>query len=496
MHMFKRTGMMLGAFVLMLAMVIWQFLPNLGFLHPNVSANSHKYGSTTTPIKHIVNIMMENRTFDHMFGRFPGVNGYLEAQAPNPTFDYEHNGPSAIAAIDGGRMDEFPARGYIQFTQSDILTYWAYAQNFGLSDNFFTSDIGDSTPQHVSWMAATNSGLFDAAAETGCASNPNTMIYSRTAAPNNYWQYPCDTTPSLPDILNANGVSWKYYCQVGIWNAPAMLQSLYKSQNDVNNPEQVITDIQNNKLAQVSWITPPSTASDHEPFQIQAGEDYVSSVVNAIMKSKYWADTAIFLTWDDWGGLYDHVVPPVIDGLGLGSRVPLIVISPYTKPGYISHKQGEFSSFVKFIEEDFGLPNLGQRDALPQTSDLMDFFDFSQKPNPTLILPPIKYTTELSVPKGVSQDSSPLQGGVNPVVGSTQDTYTYSVEYTLTGTPPPVYVTIDGTKFQMTNMGSNKEGVLFQYKTHVKATGTHAFTFSSTDPNHKVVTIPDNGVTY
>src|SRR5207244_11867101 len=138
----------------------------------------------------------------------------------------------------------------------------------------------------------------------------------------------------------------------------------------------------------------PSNDSNHGPYQIEAGQDYVTSAVNAIMQSKYWANTAIFLTWDDWGGLYDHVVPPVIDGVGLGPRVPLIVISPYAIAGHISSVQGEFSSFVKFIEADYNLGEgaLGQRDSLSQISDLMDFFNFNQIPLQPLILNPVPYS--------------------------------------------------------------------------------------------------------
>ncbi len=490
---FKRVAIGAALFA-MLGAVIWRAIPP-GAFH-QAQASTHSQASATTPIKNVVVIMMENRTFDHMFGRFPKVNGYTEARTPNPTFDFEHNGPSGYAAIDGGKMDEFPSRGQVQFTQADIPNYWSYAQHFGLSDNFFTSSIGDSTPNHMAMVAAQNGGLWDAGAETGCFSANNDLIYSRSAAAKNYWQYPCLGITTLPNLLDQNGISWNYYNQEGIWNAPAMLQSLHTVKNI--QPAQFPTDVQAGKLAQVTWVMPPSNMSDHEPYQIQAGQDYVTSAVNAIMQSKYWANTAIFLTWDDWGGLYDHVVPPVIDGVGLGPRVPLIVISPYAKAGYISHMQGEFSSFVKFIEGDFGLGEgaLGQRDNLSQTSHLMDFFNFNQTPLQPLILNPVPYSTILQIAKGVSYNSHPLQGGVNPNVGATRDTYTYSIIYTGTSSNPVINVNIDGTVYQMSKMGTNKQGVLYQYKKSGLKAGTHTFFFATTDSQGKTITLPDNGVPY
>ncbi len=490
---FKRVAIGAALFA-MLGAVIWRAIPP-GAFH-QAQASTHSQASATTPIKNVVVIMMENRTFDHMFGRFPKVNGYTEARTPNPTFDFEHNGPSGYAAIDGGKMDEFPSRGQVQFTQADIPNYWSYAQHFGLSDNFFTSSIGDSTPNHMAMVAAQNGGLWDAGAETGCFSANNDLIYSRSAAAKNYWQYPCLGITTLPNLLDQNGISWNYYNQEGIWNAPAMLQSLHTVKNI--QPAQFPTDVQAGKLAQVTWVMPPSNMSDHEPYQIQAGQDYVTSAVNAIMQSKYWANTAIFLTWDDWGGLYDHVTPPVIDGVGLGPRVPLIVISPYAKAGYISHLQGEFSSFVKFIEADYNLGEgvLGQRDAVTQTSGLMDFFDWSQTPQQPLILNPVPYSTILQIAKGVSYNSHPLQGGVNPNLGATRDTYTYSIIYTGTNSNPVINVNIDGATFQMSKMATNKQGVLYQYKKSGLKAGTHTFFFTTTDSQGKTVTLPDNGVPY
>src|SRR5437764_9170456 len=240
---------MFAALIILMGVVAWRVVPAASFSQTQADAQNNV--TTTTPIKHVVVIMMENRTFDHMFGLFPGANGYTENRAPNPTFDFEHNGPSALAAIDGGKLDEYPARGYVQLTQADIPNYWAYAQHYGLSDNFFTSSIGDSTPNHMAWVAAQTGGLWDSAAEDGCYSGQNDLIYSRSASAQNYWQYPCLPINSLPTLLDKAGITWKYYTQEGIWNAPHQLQAYYKSPNDIKNPNQFALDVQSGTMAKV-----------------------------------------------------------------------------------------------------------------------------------------------------------------------------------------------------------------------------------------------------
>jgi phospholipase C len=141
-----------------------------------------------------------------------------------------------------------------------------------------------------------------------------------------------------------------------------------------------LTGIENGNLAQVSWVMPTMANSDHAASGSNTGPDWVASIVNEIGASKYWSNTAIFITWDDWGGWYDHVSPPHVDEMGLGFRVPLIVVSPYARHGYISHRQHEFGSILHFTEELFVLPSLGTRDAI--SDDLLDCFDFSQTLQP------------------------------------------------------------------------------------------------------------------
>jgi phospholipase C len=154
-------------------------------------------------------------------------------------------------------------------------------------------------------------------------------------------------------------------------------------------------------LPAVSWIVPNGADSEHPPASIARGQAYVTDLVNTIMKSAEWSSTAIFLSWDDWGGYYDHVVPPVVDGNGYGLRVPALVISPYAKTGYIDHQTLSHDAYLKFIEDDFIAgsridpatdgrhdPRPDVRETVPQLGDIRDDFDFTQPPRPPLILDP------------------------------------------------------------------------------------------------------------
>ncbi len=166
-----------AALLLIVATVSWHSIPTA--IH-SAHASKSRTGVANSPIQHVVIIMMENHTFDNFFGRFPGANGVTLPEAPNPvSTDFDHDAGAAKAAIDGGKMDEFATNGMYQYTQSDIPNYWAYAQQFGLSDYFFTSYATSSTPNHMAMFAAQNAGSFSTPPENGCNSLANTLMYSR-----------------------------------------------------------------------------------------------------------------------------------------------------------------------------------------------------------------------------------------------------------------------------------------------------------------------------
>ncbi len=442
-------------------------------------------------------IMMENHTFDNYFGRFPGANGVTLPRASDPLRSDFYHGPAGVtAAVDGGKMDEFPLRGQVQYTQADIPNYWSYAQHYGLGDNFFTSQGTSSTPNHMTMVAAQSGGLFDSRGQNGCNSTQNNMNYSKVAATGvSYWSYPCYNIPSIPALLNNAGLSWRYYSQSTIWDAPLMIKPIAGSPNDIHDSSQFVRDVQNGTMANVSWVIPSGSGTDHPPSPTLEAQNFLTQQVNAIMKSSYWSSTAIFVTWDDWGGLYDHVVPPTVDNVGLGPRVPLLVISPYAKAGYISHQQGEFASFDKFIEEDFGLPSLGQRDALSQTSDLMDFFDFTQT-QPDLILGQLPVSSALHVPHVTGPFSGQgVKGSVNPEIGGPSTNFKFDIIYSPTTTPAVHNVNIDGTAYAMTAIGPYQgQGTLYEYATKLAA-GSHSYTFTFSVTKGQL-TMPFNGVPF
>src|SRR6202008_2964623 len=177
-------------------------------------------------------------------------------------------------------------------------------------------------------------------------------------------------------LLNTKGVTWHYYAPSAgsIWTGPDAIQHICQQQtvngtlsctgpdwtkNVIIPQSQVLVDIANGQLAQVSWIIPNGLSSDHAASNDGSGPSWVASIVNAIGNSPYWSNTAIIVTWDDWGGWYDHVPPPSrFNQNEYGFRVPLIVISPYAKPGYVSHVVHDFGSILKFVEEIFSLPSL------------------------------------------------------------------------------------------------------------------------------------------
>ncbi len=371
-----------------------------------------------TVIQHIVFIMKENRSFDNMFGTYPGANGATTAPiSTGQTITMGHTPdatPRDIAGhgwydyyngLDGGKMDMFDVipggslgEDYLslsQLQQADMPNYWKYAQNFVLSDNTFTSLRGASFPNHLYMVAAQSGGVF-----------LNPLLGSQTP---NYWgcdapagtytrvldtttglvtmPFPCFDFQTLADSLEDAGISWKFY-------APAEGTSGYTFSaldaiNHIRNgplwasnvvlDTQFITDAQNGNLPAVSWLVMGSPYNEHPPESTCVGENWSVTELNALMNGPDWDSTAVYLAWDDFGGFYDHVAPPVLDSYGLGARVPLIIISPYAIPGYISHTQYEFASVLKFIEERFGLPPLTARDA--EANDTTDSYNFSQTPN-------------------------------------------------------------------------------------------------------------------
>jgi len=428
--------------------------------------------------------MEENHTFDNYFGNYPGVgaNGITEPAASDPApHDIDHSGPRTRFAIDGGAMDGFDPLGNFQYKQGEIPVYWAYAQHFGLGENFYTDAASSSTPNHIAMIAAQTGSEDQTIHVHGCLSPANDVVLQRDAGGNESYGQPCYKISSIPSELNTAGLSWKYYGTAPVWDAPQYINSLKNSPTVAST--QIITDAKNDALPNVSFVTPgEDSQSDHPPQPTQPAQNFVSSIVNAIMHSSQWSSTAIFVTWDDFGGWYDHVPPPAVDGIGLGPRVPLLVISPWAKPGYIGGNQGEFASFDKFIEQTFGLPSLGERDSLASTSDLMDFFNFSQTPDPKLIEAKLPYSNVLSVPNvGPAAVGGAHPSTVTPASGGADTVFTYDVMYQNSATPTVHNLVVDGSN--TIPMSFKKTvGKMQEWETTTQlAPGPHTYTFQFGD---------------
>jgi phospholipase C len=347
-------------------------------------------------------------------------------------YDLSHAHSAFVSMYDGGKMDganlipcspaancppnAHPNPQFKYVIQSDLQPYFAMAEQYVFGDRMFQTNEGPSFPAHQFIISgtsapATGSNLFasenpaNGNANAGCiapAAQTVTLIDPFGSESSHAPIYPCFEHPTLSDELDTAGITWRYYAPSAgsIWTGPDAIEHICKQQtvngvltctgpdwteNVVIPQSQVLVDIANRQLAQVTWVIPNGQESDHAASNDGSGPSWVASIVNSIGNSPYWANTAIIITWDDWGGWYDHVAPKVInDGVSWGSgyaygfRVPLIVVSPYAKAAYISHATHDFGSVLRFVETTFHLPSLGYADVA--ADDFSDCFKLTQKP--------------------------------------------------------------------------------------------------------------------
>ncbi len=360
------------------------------------------------PIKHVIIVMQENRSFDDLFQGYPGADtqsyGYdshgkkiklqpIPLEAP---YDMGHFLRDFIADYDGGKMDGFnteltfgqhgpnPQYGYVP--QAETALYFQMANQYVLADRMFTSHIDASFVSHQYIIAGQAQHAVDLPAnQWGCDGPPNddvpTLTKKRTDGPK---ELACFDYPTLGDELDAAGLTWRYYAAspIDYWSAYQAVSHIYNGPdwNYVIGPNtQFLTDVKAGMLPAVTWITPTCQNSDHGGCGGSTGPAWVASIVNAVGSSKFWDSSAIFVIWDEWGGWYDHVPPPYVDYDGLGFRVPLLIISPYAKANYVSHTQYEHGSILRFIENQYHLPQLAASDARAN-DPAADSFDFTQNP--------------------------------------------------------------------------------------------------------------------
>jgi phospholipase C len=391
------------------------------------TSGSATRATASSKIQHIVIMIQENRSFDNLFAKFPGADGatqgmlhtgqmftLVKGSLRGKELNHMHSG--FVTEYDGGKMDGFdkigfdsngqgPPAGTYPYRYVDpfqIKPYWTMAKQYALADHMFQTQGSGSFTAHQDLIAGGTAigplkSLIDSPSQGpwGCDAPKGTVTSYIT--PKGYFfnkgPFPCLTYPTLKDLLDPKGLSWKYYVpplrptppakeSTGtLWNAFDAIHNVRYGpdwKNDVSPETLVYKDVSANQLPAVSWVVPCGKNSDHAAGT-DHGPAWVASVVNAIGKSPAWKSTVIIIVWDDWGGYYDHVAPPQLDYQGLGFRVPMIVVSPYAKKvGYISHTQYEFGSILRFVEENWGLGRLGSTDV--RATSIGDMFDFSKPP--------------------------------------------------------------------------------------------------------------------
>ena len=440
----------------------------------STNATNQSANSGIQKIKHIIVIMQENRSFDSYFGTYPGADGIPSkngvptvcvndpqtGQCVKPYHNPNdingggpHGAPNSIADVNGGQMNGFIAqaeqgrKGCVDSTNPictnsksidvmgyhdarEIPNYWSYAGNYVLQDHMFEPNASWSLPSHLFMVSAWSAICSKQGDPASCVNNVALKNGQKALSKADYaWT-------DLTYLLHKNNVSWGYYLDQGqdadcpndqmvctepaqtvkvpgIWN-PLPGFDTVKQDGQLGNIQDIANfslAAKNGTLPAVSWVVPNSKNSEHPPALVSAGQSYVTDLVNAAMQGPDWNSTAIFLAWDDWGGFYDHVVPPTVDQNGYGMRVPGIVISPYARKGYIDHQTLSFDAYLKFIEDDFlngqrldpktdGRPDPRPtvRENVSILGNLTSDFDFSQSPRAPLILSPTPQPGPASTP--------------------------------------------------------------------------------------------------
>ena len=392
----------------------------------SVSALATLKATGAGKITHVVYIVQENRSFDNMFKGYPGADTVSSGKDSHAhtielrpftlgrPYEIDHSAQAMFSACNGTgtvpgthcRMNGFnkeesfggPANPeYVYVPHSESKPYFDMAHEWVLADKMFQSQLDESFVAHQYIIAAQAHWSVDLPVSVwGCGGGGYDKVATITMDrnPNGPKIEPCYDYQTLGDELDKAKLSWRFYAasygsassDAGAeWSGYMAVRHIRYGpdwKKDVISPNwKFITDVRAGKLANFTWVTPVCDDSDHVNCPGGYGPSWVSALVNTVGKSRFWNSTVIFVQWDDWGGLYDHVPPPYKDRDSLGFRVPLLVISPYAKHDYVSHVQYETASVLRFAEDLYGLDQLARADRRA-TSPAADCFDFSQKPRP------------------------------------------------------------------------------------------------------------------
>jgi phospholipase C len=361
-------------------------------------------------------------------GKFDGISDINGGAMNGFVVTAQHARRGSCATADSPNCASLKPQEVMGYhTAAEIPNYWAYAQNFVLQDHMFQSDLSWSLPSHLYMVSAWSAVCAKANDPQSCHNQDQNIVrppaYAGLASQPPHGPHFAWT--DITYLLHRAGVSWGYYvfpgtqpdcdddkvtCKAlpqnartpGIWN-PLPYFDTVRQDKQLKNIQPIANfyaAAKKGTLPAVSWVTPADSVSEHPPSSVGVGEDYVTGLINTIMKGPDWNSTAIFLAWDDWGGFYDHVKPPNVDVNGYGLRVPALVISPYAKQGYIDHQTLSFDAYLKFIEDDFlagqrlNPKTDGRPDPRPDVREnasilgnMTSDFDFNQSPRAPLILP-------------------------------------------------------------------------------------------------------------
>jgi phospholipase C len=339
-------------------------------------------------ITHVLILIQENHSFDNYFGTYPGAEGLpadlvVEGIAPfhlpsAVSSNMPHSSEAVRGAVHDGRMDRFVSvegspetMGY--YDSSDIPNYWAYAGRFALAYRFFSSFPGPTLPNHLFAVAAQAPGV-----DRNLARPPGAGFDFAT----------------LPDALDRAGVPWKCYVgqqdprRFGPLNPLAGFPSLAgePGRRRLVPTRELFNDLRTGSLPAIAWIFPSGEESEHPLTDVRIGMWYVTAVVNALMKSTAWRHTVLVITWDEYGGFYDHVAPPSRHGAMLGPRVPALIVSPWARTGFVDHQVRDFSSILRYAEDLFGIPPLTAMDG--DAVSIADMLDSVPRAQPLVISGP------------------------------------------------------------------------------------------------------------
>lgn len=411
------------------AVLVLAAAPLLGLLTSATgAAAASRSHDPVTPIRHFVVLMQENHTFDNYFGTYPGADG-LSSRVCMPTVptertpcvhpfhignrsivDLDHSESSATQDLDRGRMEGFvraqnlrsghgdQAMGY--YDGSDLPFYWNMADRYVLFDHLFSSALGGSFLNHVYWVAA---GAGNATQSVPLRGLRVTTIFDRLQQAGVTWKFyvqnydPGINYRTLPRLTNANRASQAVWAP--LLDIPRFLDDPALHSHIVPLSDYYY-DLHHGTLPAVAYIA-PSGASEHPPGSLATGQRFVRGLVNELMSSSAWDSSAFMLAYDDWGGWYDHVRPPRRDAVGDGFRVPALLVSPYARQHFIDHRQLDFTSMLKFIEQNWRLRALTRLDAT--AGSIMNAFDFRQPPRRPAIIP--LHRSLAGPPSGAARDA-------------------------------------------------------------------------------------------